>query len=62
MAKTEAQKRADRNWEAKNREKRYLQRKKCYAKSYILKDATEEGLLEVEGWIKERREKKRYEE
>ena len=54
MARTEAQKRASQKWEAKNKEKRYIERKKCYAKSYILKDATIEDLNELEELIKEK--------
>lgn len=56
MARTEAQKRASQKWEAKNKEKRYIERKKCYAKSYINNNATIEDLEELEELIKERKQ------
>ena len=57
MARTEAQKRASRKWETKNKEKRYIERKKCYAKSYINNNATKEDLEELEELIEKRKQK-----
>lgn len=55
MAKTEAQKRADKKWEEKNREKRNYAKKKSSAKSFI-NVATKEDLEELKKLIEERSE------
>ena len=55
MAKTEAQKRADKKWEEKNREKRNYAKKKSSSKSFI-NVATKEDLEELKKLIEERSE------
>ena len=55
MAKTEAQKRASKKWEEKNREySNYLTQRRA-ARSFIRNKATKEDLEELEILIKERR-------
>ena len=55
MAKTEAQKRASKKWEEKNREySNYLTQRRA-ARSFIRNKATKEDLEELEILIKERK-------
>ena len=54
---SEAQKRASRAWEQKNRKKATVQGYLRTARSYIRNHAQEENLQELEALIKERREK-----
>ena len=54
---SEAQKRASRTWEQRNRKKATVQGYLRTARSYIRNHAQEENLQELEALIKERREK-----
>lgn len=53
---TEAQRRASRAWEERNREKNRFDTARRQAKRYIRDFAKEENLEEVEQWISARRE------
>ena len=56
MAKTEAQKRASKKWEEKNKEYNNYLRQRSAARSFIRNKATKEDLEELELLIKERRQ------
>ena len=53
---TEAKKQANRRWEEKNKEKRNRDKKKSAAKTFILR-STDEELIQIKGWVKERENK-----
>lgn len=54
-AKTESQKKADKNWEEKNRDHANYLRSRSSARSFIRTKATEEDLVELLQLIQERK-------
>ncbi|WP_172354842.1 hypothetical protein [Pseudolactococcus insecticola] len=52
---SEAQRKATKNWETKNREHSNYLKNRSAAKSFILKKAHEEDLKLVEEWLDERK-------
>lgn len=52
---SEAQLKASKNWDVKNKEKKNNIVRKSMCKNYILKFADESGLEQVQEWINERK-------
>lgn len=52
---SEARKRANKKWDSQNKERKQYIRNRSGAKSFILKQATEDDLVKIEEYIAERR-------
>lgn len=58
MAKlSEARKKANRKWDAKNKDRKQYINRRSVTKNFILKEATDEDLKKIEDYIKQRKDK-----
>lgn len=56
MAKlSEARKKANRKWDAKNKDRKQYINRRSVTKNFILKEATDEDLKKIEDYIKQRK-------
>lgn len=55
MAVSEAQKKANKKWDAKNKDRKQYLNKRSTAKSFILNPAMEKDLEQIEEYIAQRR-------